>query len=78
MTILKKRWWIADPVASPCKYTACPKCDACNVCMDFHGNFVAGCTEPCPYKWYHRLRDWFRRRDHNLGRGDGNHVGTSE
>jgi hypothetical protein len=44
-----------------CPYLACPKCDSCAVCMDYHGNFVAGCTDPCPYTRYHRLRDWWRR-----------------
>lgn len=48
-------------IRKTCKYAACPKCDACNVCRDFHGNFVAGCGDDCPYRWYHRVRDWFRR-----------------
>lgn len=44
-----------------CNYQACPKCDSCAVCGDFHGNFVGKCGEDCPYRWYHRIRDWLRR-----------------
>ena len=45
-----------------CPYHACDQCDACAVCRDFHGNFVAGCSSAtCPYRWYHRIRDWWRR-----------------
>ena len=45
-----------------CPYDACATCDACAVCRDFHVNFVGACTEAlCPYRWYHRIRDWWRR-----------------
>lgn len=50
------------PSVGPCRYAACPACDGCGVCRNFHGNFVGRCGEgDCPYRWYHRVRDWFRR-----------------
>ena len=47
-----------------CPYDACAQCDGCGVCGDFHGNFVGGAckSECCPYRWYHRIRDRWRRR----------------
>lgn len=45
-----------------CRYEACPNCDWCGVCGEPHGNFVAGCGDNCPYRRYHRIRDWFRRK----------------
>lgn len=45
-----------------CPYAACPACDGCGVCMNFHGNFVGRCGDgDCPYRWYHKIRDRIRR-----------------
>lgn len=46
-----------------CPYPSCPQCGGCGVCRDFHGDHYGGCGEDtCPYRWYHRIRDWWRRQ----------------
>lgn len=45
----------------PCPYNSCTQCGACGVCRDFHGDHYGGCTEACPYRWYHRVLDYLRR-----------------
>jgi hypothetical protein len=48
--------------ARSCPYHGCPQCGGCGVCGDFHGNAYGGCVDGlCPYRWYHRIRDAFRR-----------------
>jgi hypothetical protein len=48
--------------ATACRYEPCPACDCCGVCRTFHGDFIGACTEDrCPYRWWHRVRDFFRR-----------------
>ena len=44
-----------------CPYASCEQCGACAVCHEFHGDNYGGCADSCPYRWYHKVRDWFRR-----------------
>jgi hypothetical protein len=57
----------ADVRLRPCPYQACVQCGACGVCRDFHGDHYGGCTElTCPARWYHAIRDWWRRTQARL------------
>jgi len=49
-------------MAKPCPYESCRACGGCAVCGDYHGDVYGGCAEGrCPYRWWHRVRDWCRR-----------------